>query len=132
MPPLVSGNPAADSVTSSDIERLVDFLHRHSAADHPIHAGTLAIALGWEQSATSPKVRATVAEAIRLRVACIGSEDRGFYIVRTKEELDAARSALASRRDALEARIHALGDAFYRQQRLPEGVHWIPEIEEVL
>jgi len=88
-------------------QRLKEIMQKYSGKSNAVSAYTLNQELGLPVSSSLPAVRKLVRELITDGI-CIGSCNKGFYLITNHAEVVEAINVLRKRRDALNKRIMEL------------------------
>lgn len=115
---------AADLATDED-ERLVSafetVVRRHLGSHDPVTSRELAEVFGTDRLDSTPRTRHILREVLRTRRIPVGASARGYFLIRTPEELDAYLGNLNLRIAGIAERVALTRLAFgeFYEGRLP-------------
>jgi hypothetical protein len=106
------------------LRRLIELIANRTR-QNPIQAGEIETLMNMDTGHTNEPTRFFIKDAIIDNELPIGSNNQGYFLINSDDDLEAATKSLASRIEALESRIDALQEGWRRrQQSLENGWNW--------
>ena len=100
------------------IEKIkIELENKHIGKANKITSKQIAEIIGINEDATQAKTRALILECARKYELPLAADNRGYYLITSKDELNEYIKNLRSRIDGIEDRINLITENFNKRQK---------------